>query len=104
MALGTFPGPGARLVRTKGKRRLEWLAPTSWLVSGLPLALIAYPMKLEELGVMDRDMAAGFTMLFSILLIPLGLVVWAATVLISVATLIWGANRLRLRTLIWYLC
>ena len=53
---------------------------------------------------MDRDMAAGFTMLFSILLIPLGLVVWAATVLISVATLIWGANRLRLRTLIWYLC
>lgn len=83
---------------------LEWLAPLSLLVSGISLAFIAYPATLEQSGLMDRELAAGLTTLFSIVLILPSLVFWAATVLISVGALVWGRRRLRGCVLLWYVC
>jgi hypothetical protein len=60
------------------KGDLEWLAPLSFLISGIPLILIAYPATLQESGLMDRDTAAGFTMV---------------TLLITLGALIWGEDR-----------
>ena len=91
-------------MRVTANGDLEWLAPLSFLISGIPLILIAYPATLQQSGLMDRDTAAGFTMLFSIVLIPMSLFFWAVTLLVTLGALIWGENRLRGRVCFWYIC
>lgn len=88
----------------QSRLRLEVWSYLVFLAAGLPLVLIGCPQILGEFGLIDADTVGTLDLMFSIMVISPGLVIWAIALVFGAVSLVMGPARLRRRLLLSYGC